>query len=138
MYPFFSKLRLIQRPYTNQLNEVTQEFQLSSVQWALLKYISEHGEATFSDVAIYWQVEKPSITPIAQRLIDLGLLYVAAGKDKRQKFMHLTEKGQSKYVEMKLEVDQFQDELIEDIPIEELLIAESLLDKIHRNLKRRG
>ena len=138
MYPFFSKLRLIQRPYTNQLNEVTQQFQLSSVQWALLKYLGENGPATFSDVALYWHVEKPSITPIAQKLNENNLIYIAPGEDKRQKFMHLTALGLQRYEEMQTEIVRFQQELMKDITNEEIEIAEAVLDKLHRNLKRRG
>lgn len=138
MYPFFSKVALTHRIYNNQLQEELMPFGITVTQWALIRYLKNNGQATFSDVADYWQVEKPAITPIAQKLAARELISISSGSDKRQKFMFLSEKGQALHQTIMKTTDQLLEELLEGISQEERDVAEKALEKLLSNLKRRG
>lgn len=138
MYSFFSKFQLVHRPYSNQLQEMLLPYGISASQWGLLRYLFENGPSTSSDLVAYWQVEKPSITPIAQKLVAQGIIFILPGTDKRQKVMHLSDKGNAMYLEIKQGLDSFQEELMRGITQEERDVAEQLLDKLRLNLKERG
>ncbi|WP_230203566.1 MarR family winged helix-turn-helix transcriptional regulator [Bacillus massiliigorillae] len=98
----------------------------------------EQGSGTFGDVATYWQVEKPTITPVAQKLIAQEIIFIEQGVDKRQKVMHLTEQGERLYQEIKHTMNAFQDEIMQGITDEEREIAEKLLTDLRENLLKRG
>ena len=138
MYSFFSKLKLVSRSYSNQLHQELAPYNITEVQWGLIRYIYESGPSTFTDVAAYWQVEKPSITPIAQKLIEQELIHVLSGKDKRQKVMHLTTKGVEKYDQLKQVIDSFQEEMVEGITSEERGILERAFGELFKSLRKRG
>lgn len=135
---FFTTFNLAHRPYMNELQSRLQVFSMTGIQWGIIRYIAEAGPATFSDVATYWRVEKPSITPVANKLIEEGLIYISTGQDKRQKFMHLSEKGNVKYTQVKEAINLFQEELLEGITDTEKEMAERVLEKLTVNILKRG
>ncbi|EJL27876.1 MarR family winged helix-turn-helix transcriptional regulator [Brevibacillus sp. BC25] len=138
MYPFFSKVAFTHRMYNNQLQEELLPFGITVTQWALIRYLKNNGSATFSDVADYWQVEKPAITPIAQKLAAREIISISSGADKRQKIMYLSEKGEALHKTIMEATDPFLEEILEGISPEERDAAAAALEKIIMNLKRRG
>ncbi len=132
----FAKLKILQRPYANGLQQVLGSYQMSEAQWGLIRYISEVGPATNSEIAHYWSVEKPSVTALAQKLIDQHLIYVVYGTDKRKKEMHLTDEGVVKYQQLKKVVNAFQLSLLEGITEEECEVVEKVLDKLQQNIRK--
>ncbi|MCZ8533845.1 MarR family winged helix-turn-helix transcriptional regulator [Psychrobacillus psychrodurans] len=136
MNSMFAKFKILQRPYANGLQEVLSPFQMSEAQWGLIRYIFEVGPATNSEIALYWSVEKPSVTALAQKLIDQQLIYVVYGTDKRKKVMHLTENGIAKYQQLKEAVHTFQSSLLEGITKEECEIVEKVLEKLQQNIRK--
>lgn len=134
MNSMFAKFKILQRPYANGLQEVLSPFQMSEAQWGLIRYIYEVGPATNSEIALYWSVEKPSVTALAQKLIDQQLIYVVYGTDKRKKVMHLTENGIAKYQQLKEAVHTFQSSLLEGITKEECEIVEKVLEKLQQKI----
>ncbi|WP_414853106.1 MarR family winged helix-turn-helix transcriptional regulator [Brevibacillus sp. IT-7CA2] len=124
--------------YNNQLQEELLPFGISVTQWALIRYLKNNGSVTFSDVADYWQVEKPAITPIAQKLAAREIISISSGADKRQKIMYLSEKGEALHKTIMEATDPFLEEILEGISPEERDAAAAALEKIIMNLKRRG
>jgi len=136
MNSMFAKFKILQRPYANGLLQVLSPYQMSEAQWGLIRYLSEVGPATNSEIALYWSVEKPSVTSLAQKLIDQHLIYVVYGTDKRKKVMHLTEEGIVKYQQLKKEVHAFQTSLLEGITEEECETVEKVLEKLQQNIRK--
>ena len=134
MYSLFTKFKIFHRPYANNLQQVLKTYDMSEAQWGLIRYIYEVGPATNSEIALYWSVEKPSVTALAQKLVDQHLIYVIHGSDKRKKVMHLTEEGIVKYQQLKKAVHTFQSSLLEDVTEEECEIVERVLDKLQQNI----
>lgn len=137
MQPFFTTLKLISRPYSSKMQDLLMPFGLTEVQWGLIRILYEEGPSTFTDIATYWRVEKPSVTPIAQKLVEQELIYIGIGQDKRQKVMHLTSNGVEKYKETKQIVDTLQKNLLIGITEQERQITEQVLEKLLVNLKGR-
>lgn len=138
MYSFILKSKIVNRFYNDQLQNELILHGLSLREWGIILYLFEVSSATFSDVASYWQVEKPSVTPAAQKLVEKGFVYISPGRDKRKKVMLLSEKGVKMYEQIKPIVDLYQKELMDGISQEEREIAEQLLDKLLENLMKRG
>lgn len=139
MFSFLTRFTYTHRMYHNQLNDLLSSYNLSSTQWALLRYLSESGPAMLSEVAAYWQVERPTVTPIAQKLYERELIFVAPGKDKRRKVMHVSDNGLELYKVIKSEMDAFQDELLQGVSGEEREVTEQVLEKVLVNMmKRKG
>ena len=136
MNSMFAKFKILQRPYANGLQQVLSPYQMSEAQWGLIRYISEAGPASNSEIALYWSVEKPSVTALAQKLIEQDLIYVVYGTDKRKKVMHLTEKGIAKYMQIKKVVYAFQASLLEGITEEECELVEKVLEKLQQNIRK--
>lgn len=136
MYSMFVEFKIFHRSYANGLQRVLSPFQMSEAQWGLIRYIYEVGPATNSEIALYWSVEKPSVTALAQKLIDQHLIYVVYGTDKRKKVLHLTEEGIVKYQQLKKAVHTFQSSLLEGITEEECTIMENVLEKLQQNIRR--
>ncbi len=104
----------------------------------MLRYLVESGPAMLSEVAAYWQVERPTVTPIAQKLYEREIIFVSPGEDKRQKVMHVSGQGLSLYNEVKRSMDAFQDELLEGMTDKERQIANGVLEKLLVNLMKRN
>lgn len=137
MQPFFTSLKLFSRPYSNKMQELLMPLDLTEIQWGLIRILYENGPSTFTEVAEYWRVEKPSVTPIAQKLMEQELIYTENGYDKRQKVMYLTSAGVEKYKEAKQVIDTFQQDLLVGIPEKERQITEKVIEKLLANLKGR-
>lgn len=137
MQPFFTTLKLISRPYSNRMHDILMPLGLTEVQWGLIRILRENGPSTFTDVANNWKVEKPSVTPIAQKLIEQNLVTIGTGHDKRQKVMHLTELGVAKYLEAKQIVEAYQQDLLNGISEQEREVTEKVLGKLLVNIKGR-
>ena len=83
------------RPYINQLNAQLAPFNLTSSQWAVLHFVLHNGEHTISDISTYQNVERPTITKMVQRLIELDYVEAQSGTDKRTRFIRLSKNGEA-------------------------------------------
>ncbi|PJO44024.1 MarR family winged helix-turn-helix transcriptional regulator, partial [Lysinibacillus xylanilyticus] len=90
---FFNQYRLMYRPFINQVNVLLEKYQLFSSQWALLRLLKDKGSHTFVDIANFMFIEKPSVTRLVQKLVELGYVETVAGRDKREKLVQLTANG---------------------------------------------
>lgn len=133
-----SLIRLISRLYVNGLNEILATQGYTARHWGLLKMLVEQGSMTFSEVAERWQMENPTITPVAQLLTRQGLIELQAGSDKRQKVMIVTAEGMEKYNELKWLIDPYIEEMCADLNDSELDAMQQSLEQLYRNIKRRG
>jgi MarR family transcriptional regulator, transcriptional regulator for hemolysin len=131
---FFHQLILLYRPFENQLNMLLNEHQLHRAQWTILYYLYNTGEATNVEISQYQSVEKPTVTRAVSRLEELGYIERAPGKDKREKRMRLTEHGVKIYKEIRITIDQFEEEILKGISEEEQMEAIKMMDVIRNNI----
>lgn len=133
-----SQIRLIARLYMNGLTELLLPYNYTPRQWGLLRLLVEEGDMTLSQVASIWQIEKPTLTPVVQNLIERELITIQAGSDKRQKIMVITEQGKAEYFNIHKIVSPYIEELFQDIDEDEIASLEKGLNQINNNMERRG
>lgn len=118
------------RPYFNQLNARLAPFNLTSAQWAIMHFILHNGENTISDISTYHNVERPTITKMVQRLIELDYVEAQPGEDKRTRFIRLSENGQAVCEQVQEKLSIYQRYLLEEIPEADQLLVADVLRKI--------
>ncbi len=132
----FDSYRDLYRPYVNAVNNRLAKYQLYTSQWEILRLIKMKKSCTSAEIAKEMRVEKPSITSIIKKLIELGYVEVTQGDDKREKYLRLNHKGEEVYTSIKQEFSIFMDELTEGIDEADLKTARNVLNQILENLLR--
>jgi DNA-binding MarR family transcriptional regulator len=131
---FFQQLLLLYRPFENNLNIQLNKHDLHRAQWSILYYLNNYGFATLVELANYQGVEKPTITRTIARLEELGYVEHVPSKDKREKRMRLTELGKKVYSEVRVTIDQYEQEILKGITEEEQLAAIRIMGEIRNNI----
>lgn len=131
---FFHNYRMMYRPYVNKMNSVLMKYQLYTSQWGILRLLAVKGPHNFVDIANAIYVEKPSVTRLISKLIELGFVETKPGTDKREKYAHLTVKGEEMFHVISEDIHQTWLNTTDGISEEELKIASEVLEKVRRNL----
>ncbi|MCT4475793.1 MarR family transcriptional regulator [Bacillus sp. BA3] len=131
---FFQQLLLLYRPFENNLNIQLNKHDLHRAQWSILHFLINNGSATLVELANYQSVEKPTITRTIARLEELGYVEHVPSKDKREKRMRLTELGKQVYSEVRVTIDQYEQEILKGITEEEQLAAIRIMGEIRNNI----
>ena len=131
---FFQQLLLLYRPFENNLNIQLNKHDLHRAQWSILYYLNNYGSATLVELANYQSVEKPTITRTIARLEELGYVEHVPSKDKREKRMRLTELGEKVYSEVRVTIDQYEQDILKGITEEEQLSAIRIMGEIRNNI----
>ncbi|MFJ7367167.1 MarR family winged helix-turn-helix transcriptional regulator [Peribacillus frigoritolerans] len=131
---FFQQFLLLYRPFENNLNIQLNKHDLHRAQWSILYYLNNYGSATLVELANYQSVEKPTITRTIARLEELGYVEHVPSKDKREKRMRLTELGKKVYSEVRVTIDQYEQEILKGITEEEQLAAIRIMGEIRNNI----
>ncbi len=131
---FFQQLLLLLRPFENKLNIHLAEHQLYRAQWTIMYYLANNGTATLVELAHYMFVEKPTVTRTINRLEELGYVEHVPGKDKREKRMQLSEVGIQVYNDVRVTIDQYEQEILKGISEEEQNEAIRIMGEIRNNI----
>ncbi|QCR30872.1 MarR family winged helix-turn-helix transcriptional regulator [Lysinibacillus sp. SGAir0095] len=130
----FDSYRDLYRPYVNSVNNRLAKHQLYTSQWVVLRLIKIRKSCTLAELAKETRVEKPSVTRIIQKLIELGYVEITAGDDKREKIVQLTLLGFEVYTSIEQELSTYLNELTEGINKADLRIARDVLSQILEKL----
>ncbi|HWO95037.1 MAG TPA: MarR family transcriptional regulator [Bacillus sp. (in: firmicutes)] len=131
---FFHQLLMLYRPFENKLNLLLSKHHLQRAQWTILYYLSNFGSATLVELSNYQGVEKPTVTRTINRLEELGYIEQVPSKDKREKRMQLTEIGREIYKDVRVTIDQFEQDILNGISEEEQLETIRIMKEIRNNL----
>ncbi|PIC68279.1 MarR family transcriptional regulator [Sporosarcina sp. P21c] len=133
---FFAEYVQLYRPLLNRLNNLLAPYQLFHSQWGILKLLWIEGEMTSAEIAVRRQVEKPSVTKIVQRLLEMGLVSVRPGTDRREKWIGLTEQGQATVSNIIAGLEEFYENLLEGATEEDLEAGIHILKQANKNLHK--
>ncbi|MFF2177765.1 MarR family winged helix-turn-helix transcriptional regulator [Lysinibacillus sp. NPDC058147] len=133
---FFNQYRLMYRPFINLVNMQLEKYQLYSSQWALLRLLMDKGPHTFVDIANFMYIEKPSVTRLVQKLVELGYVETVAGRDKREKLVQLTANGEEVVQEIKAQLKPFFEQALAGVSEKDIEIATKVLANICANINR--
>lgn len=131
---FFNEYRLMYRPFVNQINLQLEQYGLFSSQWGLLRLLTEKGPLMFGDIAVAMYIEKPSVTKLVQKLVELQFVEIKPGKDKREKVVHLTNDGVEKIKEIHLALQPMLQKALHGVTNEEMANAQKVLAQIRKNI----
>ncbi|MDM5233078.1 MarR family winged helix-turn-helix transcriptional regulator [Lysinibacillus pakistanensis] len=133
---FFNQYRLMYRPFINQLNVQLETYQLYSSQWAVLRFLKDKGPHSFVDIANFMSIEKPSVTKLVHKLVELGYVETVVGKDKREKLVHLSTYGEELVQEIKSQLSPFFEQALAGVPQQDIEIATQVLARICMNINQ--
>lgn len=125
---------MLYRPFENRLNELLGEHQIQRAQWTILYYLFNFGSATLVELSNYQSVEKPTVTRTINRLEELEYVEQVPSKDKREKRMQLTALGRKVYLEVRVTIDEFEQDILNGITEEEQLEAIRIMGAIRNNI----
>ncbi len=131
---FFQQLLLLYRPFENRLNAQLAKHDLYRAQWSILYHLFNNGSATLVELSNYQYVEKPTVTRTINRLEELGYVEHVPSKDRREKRMQLTELGKNIYKDVRVTIDQFEQDILKGISEEEQLGAIRIMTEIRNNI----
>lgn len=131
---FFTEYIQLYRPLLNRLNMLLAPYSLYNSQWAILKLLKQEGEMTSADIAARRQVEKPSVTKMVHRLLEMGLVEVRTGTDRREKWIGLSDQGHQTVDRIKLELDALYDGLLDGAAQEDIDTAVRMMELAKKNL----
>lgn len=131
---FFYQFMLVYRPFENQLNALLSKHQIQRAQWTVLFYLAKYESVTLVELSHYLGVEKPTTTRTVHRLQEQGYVEQMESSDKREKRMRLTNSGEKVYHDIRLYIDQFEQEILQGINEEEIMGAIDVLKHIRTNL----
>ncbi|RFU62532.1 MarR family winged helix-turn-helix transcriptional regulator [Peribacillus glennii] len=129
---------MLYRPFENRLNLELSKHNLYRAQWSILYYLANYGSATLVEISNYLGVEKPTVTRTVTRLEELGYVEHVPGKDRREKRMQLTEPGSKIYQDVRVTIDQFEQDILKGISEEEQLQAIRIMKEIRNNILQKG
>ena len=133
---FFNQYRLMYRPFINLVNMQLEKYQLYSSQWALLRLLMDKGPHTFVDIANFMFIEKPSVTRLVQKLLELGYVETVAGRDKREKLVQLTAYGAGLVQEIQAHLKPTMEQALAGVSEKDIEIATQVLANICANINR--
>ncbi|WP_349658601.1 MarR family winged helix-turn-helix transcriptional regulator [Lysinibacillus zambalensis] len=133
---FFNQYRLMYRPFINLINVQLGKYQLYSSQWALLRLLMDKGPHTFVDIANFMFIEKPSVTRLVQKLVELGYVETVAGRDKREKLVQLTANGEEIVQEIQAHLKPTMEQALAGVSERDIEIATQVLANICANINR--
>lgn len=97
----FDLMVILHKKIFNPL-EISKAVDLTPAQFSVLFYLIRNENCSVSEVARYLRISKPNMTPLLDRLIDLGYIQRTRDmKDRRVIRLRLTERGKSFYDSMK-------------------------------------
>ena len=108
------------------------------IQWIALYFLNEENKSiSQKELATLMNIKDSSLARLVDRMERDGLINrVENPKDKRVKFLELTNDGRNKIEILLPEGKYFSDLLLEDITEEELVTFYRVLDKMSNNIKK--
>lgn len=99
-------------------------------EWTILKTIHDQGTMTQTALANYLNIEPAAISKTIRQLVKKDLIMRKSGRDKREKYIYLTELAQKQYDSWFKIIEQNCMRVLEAITEDEQVILMNLLAKI--------
>lgn len=118
-----------------RLTNILAVHELSNANWSLMQYLANEDLATMSQIAKYWDVEKPTVSANVKTLTKLEIIQMKQGNDRREKYISLTEKGERLYENISPEIKFLQNQLLNNLSDEQQELFEKALSDMEKILK---
>ena len=115
-HELFHTLHQLSRHLTNTLNEALKPLGLYGSQWSVIFVLQSKGSLTQKELCEYLFVEAPPMTRTIQRLVKQGFVKQVPGKDKREKYIQLTDEALQAFPQWETAVNKMNESLLEQMP----------------------
>ncbi|MER2047646.1 MAG: winged helix DNA-binding protein [Solibacillus sp.] len=132
---FFLQLHRFHKRYMQRLTSMLAGHELSNANWSLMQYLANEELATMSQIAKYWDVEKPTVSANVKTLTKRELIQLKQGNDRRERYISLTEKGEKLYENISPEIKFLQDQLLNNLTDEQQELFKKALSDMEKILK---
>jgi MarR family transcriptional regulator for hemolysin len=124
------------RKFKKKLDEQITPLGLYSSQWTIIYYLAEKRKEKVTQVEIsqYLNVEAPTITRTLARLEEEGWIHREAGKDRRERFVRLTQEAKEQYQDWLEVTNTMEKKVIAGISEEELKTFKLVAQQMNLNL----
>ncbi|GAA0327344.1 MarR family transcriptional regulator [Bacillus carboniphilus] len=113
----FHGIHQLSRLLHKHLNITLQPYGLYSAQWSVLYVLRTKGTSTQSELCEYLAVEAPPMTRLIQRLVKQGYVsQVTSERDKRVKYIQLSEKAIKEFPIWEKAVLDMNESLVRNFP----------------------
>jgi MarR family transcriptional regulator, transcriptional regulator for hemolysin len=114
----FHTINQLSRHLTNRLNDELKPLGLYSSQWTVIYVLKTRGMLTQKELCQYLSIEAPPMTRTIQRLVKQGYVKQIQGKDKREKYIQLTEEALENYPNWENSIVKLNDSLLSALEID--------------------
>ena len=104
---------------TKSLNQLLEAYGLFSSEWTIINSIKIHGEMTQSALADYLNIEQAAISKSLGKLEKKGLVERRIGRDKREKYVFLSQTALRQYPEWSRAIAKHREQTLTALPAEE-------------------
>lgn len=108
-------LHQLSRQFMNKLNDELKKHGLYHAQWSVIFTLKTKGSLTQKQLCEYLSVEAPPLTRTVQRLVKQDYVKQIPGKDRREKYIVLTEKALNEYPIWEKTVQDFNHSLLQPL-----------------------
>lgn len=135
---FFHQQLQFTRSFKKRLNEELAVAGLFHSQWLVLYCIQKQQSVTLVEISNYLDVEKPTVSRTVKRLEEQGLVETIPSKDKRERLLQLSIKGQESFRKGQEIVSRFELELMADISDADVNTILNTMQQLKEKMKERG
>ena len=132
---FYNDVIHTYRQLTNRANRVLEKYDLSSSYWRVIRIVERADGKKFGDITAELQIEKPALTKLIKKLVELNYVTVQRGEDRREKVILLTVEGRERIQIIRQELEPLLASGLVDIDEQQLLLVQDVLKSIQHNLK---
>lgn len=131
---FFHTVSQTARKFSKKFNARVSPTGLFSAQWAVIFCLHETGPCTQTELCHYLNVESPTMTRTLTRMETMGWVIRTEGKDRREKFISLSDTALEMIPMWQEEVHTFEKKALQNIDEDELYHAFQVLQTVLKNL----
>ena len=136
----FSHLLYLTAPHWRlAVNRRLKDLGLSQASWVAVAAIARQPQPlSQSELAQELGVESPTIVPLINRLVALGLVErVTTARDKRKRLLVATGQGMALYEQVKTVADDLREEILTAITPQEREQTQRVLEKLLREVEKK-
>jgi len=126
------------RTWRHRLDQRLKPLGLSQARWVLILVLNRYGDGvTQTELAVRAGIEGPTLVGLLDRMAEDGWIERRASEtDRRAKTVHLTDKAQEISVQIKQVARKLRQELLSDVPQEELTHVMQILEGIKQRAEK--
>ena len=135
----FHDLVFMLRPFEGQLSEILRKNGLQRSEWSVLYSVVHDPNVTAAELAQRLTIEKPNMARIIKDLSNAGYIEVETSTvDKRRKNLRITPSGKHKYLEARVSIDAFEQDIVEGVTAMEQTHLLRAIEQMRNNLNKRA